>query len=153
MGDKDLSLIDGKNLHHKNIIKLQKSHNSQVSKNKGNDQMLTNRDDLILELNSTTVDGDMKPSVCSKAIAVFMKTFSGTPAGAARRHRWNMHVKINLAGIITNTTTNRALYMQQLFDAGSIGVENPIEPGKLPIFIKNNVCVFPFVSRFLGNNY
>lgn len=101
--------------------------------------MLIDADDLRVELKSTTNNGSMKPSVCSKAIAVFMKNFSGTPAGAARRHRWNMHVKLNLAGIITNTTTDRALDMQQLFDGGSIGVENPIEPGKFVIAIKNNV--------------
>lgn len=101
--------------------------------------MLTNLDDLKLDLRSTTHDGVMKPSVCSKAIAVFMKSFSGTPAGAARRHQWNMQVKINLTGITKNTRTDRALDMQQLFDGGSIGVENPIEPGKFIISIRNNV--------------
>lgn len=135
--DASLSLIDGNKLHIENIIHLRKRHDSQVAKNKGNDRMLINTDDLQLELKSTTNNGSMKPSACSKAIAVFMKTFSGTPAGAARRHWWNMHVKLNLAGIITNTTTDQALDMQQLFDGGSIGVENPIEPGKFVIAIKN----------------
>lgn len=143
-----LCLIDNDRLHVKNMIELRKQHDSQVAKNKGNDRMLTNCDNLRLELNSTTNDGSMKTSVCSKAIAVFMKNFSGTPAGAARRHRWNMHVKMNLAGIITNTTKDRAVDMQQLFDGGSIGIENPIEPGKIIIFIKNNVC-FSFLFESL----
>ncbi|EGG05389.1 uncharacterized protein MELLADRAFT_88084 [Melampsora larici-populina 98AG31] len=46
-------LIDNDRLHVKNIIELRKQHNSQVAKNKGNDRMLTNGDNLRLELNST----------------------------------------------------------------------------------------------------
>lgn len=109
--------------------------------------MLTNLNHLKRDFNSATNDGSMKPSVCSKAIAVFMKTFSGTPAGAARRHRWNMHVKINLTGITTNTSMDRTLDMQQLLDGGSIGLENPIESGKFIISIKNNVGFFFFLEN------
>lgn len=135
-----LSLIEGNKLHVKNILQLRKRHDSQVAKNKGNNRMLTTNNDVNLELKSTTNDGGMKPIVCSKAIAVFMKSFSGAPSGAARRHRWNMHVKINLAGILRNTATDQALDMQQLLDRGSIGVKNPIELGKFLISIKNKVC-------------
>ncbi|EGG03121.1 uncharacterized protein MELLADRAFT_90465 [Melampsora larici-populina 98AG31] len=135
-----LCLIDNDRLHVKNIIELRKQHDIQVAKNKGNDRILTNCDNLRLELNLTTNDGILKPSICSKAIAVFMKNFSGTPAGAARQHRWNMHIKMNLGGLITNTTKDRAVDMQQLFDRGSIGIENPIEPGTIIIFIKNDIC-------------
>lgn len=142
-----LNLVDGDKLHVKNIFDIRKRHDSQVAKNKGNDRMLTNVDHLNADLNSTTNDGRMKPSVCSKAIAVFMKTFPGAPAGAARQHRWNMNVKINLSGITTNTSIHRTLDMQQLLDGGSIGLENPIESGKFIISIKNNVGFFFFLEN------
>lgn len=116
-------------------------HDSQVDCHKGNERLLIRPEDLELSIDKTK-SGKLNPSSCSKAIAVYMKSLVSTPTGAARRHRWNINVKINLAGLITNTSLCREVNLQQLFDGGSITPENPIEPGKFILAIKNEVRLY-----------
>jgi hypothetical protein len=69
-----------------------------------------------------------------------MKSLVSTPTGAARRHRWSMDIRLNLSGLIINTSHLRQVDLQQLFDGGLITADNPIEPGKFLLAIKNQVC-------------
>lgn len=132
-----MRLVESGKLHTANMISLRTKHDTQVARHKGNEQHLINPEDLRLD--KTTVDGKMCPSECSKAISVYMKSLVTTPTGAARRHRWNIDVKINIGGLMTNTSHHQDVDLQQLFDGGSITVEDPIEPGKLLVAIKNHV--------------
>lgn len=100
-----------------------------------------------MELKSTTKAGHMKPSACSKAIAVYMRSLQCIPTGAARRHRWNLDVKINFSGLTSNRTYLKEIDLQQMFDGGIINSENPLEPGKFLIVIKNHVSLCFFVFK------
>lgn len=143
-------LVEGGKLLGKNLIDIRTQHDSQLPRHKGNERILINPDDLRLE-GDTTSSGELNPSACSKAIAVYMKDLVSTPTGAARRHRWNINVKLNLTGLTTNNSIHRSVDLQQLFDGGIISTENPIEPGKFLLAIKNQVF-HPDISKHLLNH-
>lgn len=121
-----------------NLIHIRTMHDSQLAPHKGNERLLIKPDDLGPRIDKTRT-GTLNPSACSKAIAVYMKSLVSIPTGAARRHRWNIQIKLNLAGVSTNTSHCRGIDLQQLFDGGFITAENPIEPGKFLLAIKNKV--------------
>lgn len=144
-----MSLIEARKLNNKALIYLRKKHHSQSQRHKGNERDRVNTNELQVAVASTSKDGGLDPSACSKIIAVHMKNQQNITSGAERRHRWNIHVKLNMAGLLTRTSLLGYETLQGLFDGGIISTQNPIEPGKFLILIKNHVsliliCIITF---------
>lgn len=134
-----VSLIEAQKLHSKALVYLRKRHHSQAQRHKGNERDRVDPEELQVAIASTKKDGRLDPSACSKIIAVHMKDQNTISSGAERRHRWNIHVKLNMAGLMTRTSLLGYKALQGLFDGGIISTQNPIKPGKFVIIIKNHV--------------
>lgn len=134
-------VIDGA-LISSNLIAIRKRHDSEVVKHKGNERSLIHPDELTLELSSKTKGGNVKASDCSKIIAVCFKSLEEIPTGEARRHRWNINVKINFSGIVKDTAAFGQVHLQGLLQGGEIKPTNPIKPGSFLIVIKHHVRSF-----------
>lgn len=141
-------LVDGRKLHNKALVHLRRQHHSQAQRHKGNERDRVNPEELRVAISRTTNDGQANPSACSKVIAVHMKNSKSVSSGAARRHRWNIQVKLNMAGLMTRTSLLQYQDLQGLFDGGIISTQNPIEPGKFVIVIKNDVRILSKIKSY-----
>ncbi|KAH9811286.1 hypothetical protein DFH28DRAFT_901136, partial [Melampsora americana] len=125
---------DGINLEKSKLLQLRVAHDSQVQKHRGNKRQKINVNDLRKSPGKA-----LKPSECSKLVAVVMKNIEATPTGLSRIHRWNINVKLNLLQRYQNTSTHLDLPFQATLIGGGITAENPIEMGKFVVLIKNGV--------------
>ncbi|KAH9821182.1 hypothetical protein DFH28DRAFT_1190943 [Melampsora americana] len=124
---------DGLNLQNQRLLQLRVAHESQVRKHRGNEQAKINVDNL-----RKSPGEPLKPSECSKLVAVVMKNAEATPTGILRIHRWNISVKLDLFKHIKNTSTHLDLPFQASITGGGISANNPIENGKFVVFVKNS---------------
>lgn len=127
-----------------NLIAMRRRHDSEVVKHKGNERHIIHLDELRLDLTDKTKSGGLKASACSKIIAVCFKNLEEVPTGEARRHRWNINIKLNLSGIVKDTATFSQVHLQGLLDGGEIKRSNPLKPGRFIIAIKNHVRCWSF---------
>lgn len=136
-------LVEQGELCSSNLIQIWSMHCSQLASHKGKEQILFNPDSLRSG-DYKTQKGSLNPSERSSATVVYMKSLVCTPTGDTRRHHWNIQVKINLAGVITNTSHGQQIELRQLFYRGSIPAVNPIEPGRFLLEIKDHGSLFSY---------
>lgn len=132
---------NGAHLANNKLLNIRASHDSQVQKHHGNERAKI--DIEALRKASTDV---LKPSECSKLVAVVMKSMEATPTGVSRTHRWNISVKLDLSKHTRNTSTSLDLPSRAIITGGGISKENPIEHGKFVVIIKNGVSTLHFSS-------
>lgn len=141
-----LSLVYEDRLNTVSLLQLRKNHNSQVDAHKGNERNKISSSLLNVEANGKTREGKLKASACSKLMAVFMRESNDASSGLARKHRWNIEVKVKVSAHIRNSSRFNITSVQSLFDDGTIRPDNPLEPGKFLVLIKNDVGL-PFSSH------
>lgn len=125
---------NGTHLANTSLLDIRAVHDSQVKKHHGNERARKNVDELIKKPGNK-----LKPSECSKLVAVVMKSMEVTPTGVSRIHRWNIAVKLNLSRHIKNTSMSLDLPSEATITGGGISARNPIEYGKFVVIIKNGV--------------
>lgn len=125
----------GSALNTRVIVEIRQKHDSEVKKKHGNKQKRKQLKDVLDPVSNTDI---LSPSECSKLVAVLVKdSNAATDSSIPRMHRWNIHVKLNLADVQKNTTTGRD--MTWLVGNGVISVKNPIKPMKFFLAICNDV--------------
>ncbi|EGF97812.1 uncharacterized protein MELLADRAFT_114066 [Melampsora larici-populina 98AG31] len=125
---------EGINLEKSKLLQLRVAHDSQVQRHRGNERAKINVDDLRKSPGEL-----LKPSECSKLVAVVMKKAEATPTGLSRIHRWSINVKLNLLQRFQNTSTHLDSSSHADLTGGGITAHNPIEMGKFVVLIKNGV--------------
>ncbi|EGG13232.1 uncharacterized protein MELLADRAFT_86716 [Melampsora larici-populina 98AG31] len=123
---------EGINLEKSKLLQLRVAHDSQVQRHRGNERAKINVDDLRKSPGEL-----LKPSECSKLVAVVMKNAEATPTGLSRIHRWSINVKLNLLQRFQNTSTHLDSSSHADLTGGGITAHNPIEMGKFVVLIKN----------------
>lgn len=132
-----LSLVDEDHeLASESLMLLGTEHDSQVLLHKGNERKKgqpcpENKD---VGASQTKLD----PRSCSKIVSIIAKNAQGLEKAIARKHRWNVHVKLDIHKLKTSIR-NLTVPVQLLYTKGEVSIENPLENGKFVGIIKNSV--------------
>lgn len=138
--DPMIALVEDKELISQMLLKIRKLHDSQTDRKKGNEQ----RKKLIQpgDLESLTSGNEiskMNPGECSKIVSVIVRGCEGLEKKIARLHRWNISVPLNLKQLQQKNPTKLDINSVNLYSAGRISAENPLELGRFAVIIIKSV--------------
>ncbi|EGG13056.1 uncharacterized protein MELLADRAFT_101249 [Melampsora larici-populina 98AG31] len=118
------------------MLRIRESHDSQVSKGHGNERAKQTVSDIAINLTASEAE-QLKPSMCSKLVAVMMKNHEAVSSATTRLHRWNITSKLRLADVIRNTSTVDDFPTDIDLGGGQVSTDNPLEHGKFVLLINN----------------
>ncbi|EGF98968.1 uncharacterized protein MELLADRAFT_95015 [Melampsora larici-populina 98AG31] len=118
------------------MLRIRESHDSQVSKGHGNERAKRTVSDIAINLTASEAE-QLKPSMCSKLVAVMMKNHEAVSSATTRLHRWNITSKLRLADVIRNTSTVDDFPTDIDLGGGQVSTDNPLEHGKFVLLINN----------------
>jgi hypothetical protein len=136
---------DGSNheLNHKLMIELRKKHDTQNRHHHSGNEKRKQQNFLLAAPTSSesNLNQPLKPSECSKLVALVVKANTSQQTSIARMHRWNIQVQFNLSEV-RNTSTHVDLPAQLLVQGGAVSKTNELIYGKYGVIIKDMVSYF-----------
>lgn len=120
------------------LMQLWSDHDSQARSHKGNERK-KGQSRVNGERDQTGVV-KMDPRVCSKIVSIIVKDADGLDKAVARKHRWNINIKLNLKKLTVNTQKHLTRHDQNLYQCGEVSKDNPLQNGRFAVVIKNSVC-------------
>ncbi|PLW51201.1 hypothetical protein PCANC_11432 [Puccinia coronata f. sp. avenae] len=137
------------NLNVNLMIELRKKHDTE-NRNRHSGNEIKKKHNFLLT-NQSNSNRALRPSDCSKLVALVLKNNTSQHSSIARMHRWNIHVQFNLSEV-RNTLTHVDVNAQLLVQGGQISETNELKDGKFAVIVKDKkmyIASLPNSHRFL----
>ncbi|KAA1121399.1 hypothetical protein PGTUg99_019874 [Puccinia graminis f. sp. tritici] len=120
------------------MIELRKKHDTQNRNHHSGNEKRKQKNFLLAALGPSQSDSNkaLRPSECSKLVALVLKENTSQQTSTARMHRWNIQVQFNLSEV-RNTSTHVDVNAQLLVQSGAVSKTNQLIDGKYTVIIKD----------------
>lgn len=81
------------------------------------------------------------PRLCSKIVSIIVRDAEGLEKAVARKHRWNINVKLDISKLARNSSKNLNVTVQNMYKVGEVSKDNSLENGKFVVIIKGGVRI------------
>lgn len=123
----------------KTLMRLRSEHDSQARSQKGNEGK-KGQPHMAVEKEGDAISA-IDPRLCSKIVSIIVRDAEGLEKAVARKHRWNINVKLDISKLARNSSKNLNVTVQNMYKVGEVSKDNSLENGKFVVIIKGGVRI------------